>query len=101
MMDIDIIKQKVRNNEFLISDHADKEASDELIDVAEIKNAILNDEILEQYEDTERGERCLVLGFVNDRPIHVVCGWRRRKIVIITTYIPKPPQFIDARTRRR
>jgi len=100
-MDIGIIKQKVRNNEFMISDHADNEASDELIDVAEIKSAVLNDEILEQYEDTGRGESCLVLGFVNQRPIHVVCGWRRGKVVIITVYIPKPPQFIDARTRRR
>jgi hypothetical protein len=101
MMDIDIIKQKVRTKEFFLSNHADEEAADESIDIAEIQAAILNDEILEHYQDTGRGESCLILGFVNQRPIHVVCGWRRDKVVIITVYIPKPPKFIDAWTRRR
>lgn len=99
-MDIEIIKAKVRQSHFVISSHADQEAADEAIDIAEIYNAILNDEILEQYADTGRGESCLVLGFVNDRPIHVVCGWRREDVVIITVYIPKPPKFVDPWTRR-
>ena len=101
MMDIAVIKAKVRANEFLFSDHAVEEAAEETIDIIEIKNAILNGEILEQYADTGRGESCLILGFVNQRPIHAVCGWRREKVVIITVYIPKPPKFISARTRGR
>jgi len=100
-MDIESIKARVRNNDFVLSGHADQEAADEDIDIADIRDAILNDEILEHYEDTGRGESCLVLGFVNDRPIHVVCGWRYQSVLIITVYIPKPPKFEGPRTRRR
>jgi Domain of unknown function (DUF4258) len=98
-MDIDVIKAKVLANEFLLSAHADHEAADENIDIAEICHAIFNGEILEEYADTGRGESCLVSGFANERPIHVVCGWRREQVVIITVYIPKPPKFIDSWTR--
>ncbi len=60
---------------------------------------ILNDEILEYYPDTGRGDSCLILGFVEGKPIHVVCGWRADAVVVITVYIPKPPKFINPRTR--
>ena len=100
-MDIETIKARVRSGNFVLSAHADQEAADENIDIAEIRDAILNDEILERYADTGRGQSCLLLGFVKGRPIHVVCGWRRGSVVIITVYIPKPPKFENPRTRRR
>jgi len=98
-MNLDLVKTKVSENEFLISDHADKEAAEEDIDIIEIRSAILAGEYLEEYEDTGRGESCLILGFVEQRPIHVVCGWRNNKVVVITMYEPKPPKFADPRTR--
>ena len=100
-MDIEAIQAQVRVGNFLVSVHADQEAADEAIDIVEIYDAILNGEILERYENTGRGSSCLILGFVNDRPIHVVCGWHREAVVIITVYIPKPPKFEDPWTRRR
>jgi hypothetical protein len=100
-VDIQVVKAKVQSGQFVISTHADQEAADEKIDIAEIRDAILNDEMLEQYADTGRGESCLILGFVDERPIHVICGWRRESIVIITVYVPKLPKFQDPWTRRR
>jgi hypothetical protein len=100
-VDIQVVKAKVQSGQFVISTHAYQEAADEKIDIAEIRDAILNDEMLEQYADTGRGESCLILGFVDERPIHVICGWRRESIVIITVYVPKLPKFQDPWTRRR
>jgi hypothetical protein len=100
-VDIQVVKAKVQSGQFVISTHADQEAADEKIDIAEIRDAILNDEMLEQYADTGRGESCLILGFVDERPIHVICGWRRESLVIITVYVPKLPKFQDPWTRRR
>jgi hypothetical protein len=100
-MDIEVVKTQVCRGRFMLSAHADQEAADENIDIAEICAAILNDEMLEYYPDTGRGESCLILGFVKDRPIHVVCGWRRGLVVVITVYIPKPPKFKDPWTRGR
>lgn len=59
-MEIDGIKAKVRDNEFVFSDHAVQEAAEEAIDIFEIKSAILNGEILEQNSDTGRDESCLI-----------------------------------------
>ncbi|MBF0536708.1 MAG: DUF4258 domain-containing protein [Nitrospirae bacterium] len=50
--------------------------------------------ILEHYEDTGRGESCLVVGFTEiGKSIHIVCGQRGDVLVIITVYIPLPPKF--------
>ena len=67
----------------------------------DIESSILNGEILEEYPDLGIGESCLVLGFSENIPIHAVVGWRGEKIAIITVYVPKPPKFIDPRTRRK
>ncbi len=100
-MNIEAIKARVRSGRFTVSAHAEQEAADENIDIAEIRDALLCGEILEQYADTGRGPSCLILGFVNDRPIHVVCGWHHGSVLVITVYIPKPPWFEDPWTRRR
>ncbi len=60
---------------------------------------MLNGEILEEYPDSERGESCLIVGFANDVPIHIVCAWRGEKIVLVTVYVPRPPKFVDPWTR--
>lgn len=98
-MNIETIKAKVRVGSFMLSAHADQEAADENIDIAEIYDAILDGEILERYPDTGRGESCLIVGFAGERPIHIVCGQRRESVVVITVYIPKPPWFEDPWTR--
>jgi hypothetical protein len=98
-MDIEEIKGKVRNNEYAYSYHADLERKSEDLTVARIEQALLDGEILEQYKDTGRGESCLILGFSEDLPIHVVCGWRGQSVVLITVYVPRPPKFTDPWTR--
>lgn len=98
-MDIGPIQVKVQRDEYVYSSHADLERKTDDLTLQEVESAILNGEILEQYTDTGRGEGCLILGFSNNIPIHIVCGWRGSKIVMITVYVPKPPKFIDPWTR--
>jgi len=100
-VDIETVRAKVLSGDFMLSAHADQAAADENIAIAEIREALLGGEILEQYADTGRGSCCLILGLVRGRPIHVVCGWRRKPLLVITVYIPKPPKFLDPWTRRR
>lgn len=99
-MDIEKIKAKVTANQYVYTHHAEIERIADELKFTEIEEALSTGQILEQYPDTGRGESCLILGFSNDVPIHVVCGWRGDKIAIITVYIPRPPKFIDPRTRR-
>lgn len=100
-MELERIQDCVRDGKFLVSAHADQEAADEEIDIAEIREAILNGEILERYSDTGRGPSCLIVGWAGKRPIHIVCGWRRGSVIIVTVYLPTPSKFVDPWTRRR
>ena len=98
-MNIDQIKEKVRDNQYMYSYHAEIERKADKLTFAQIETALLNSRILEQYADTGRGESCLVVGFAEEIPIHAVCGWRGEKIVLITVYVPRPPKFVDPWTR--
>ncbi len=93
-MDIESIKAKVRHDDYFYSLHADNERQNDGLSIIEIEEAIVNGRILENYEDTGRGESCLIVGFSNDgKPIHIVSGYNNDQVVIITVYIPTPPKF--------
>jgi len=99
-MEIKEIREKVRKEEYEISFHAEKERYAEDITLHDIETAISNGEILEDYPDDPRGPSCLVLGYSQNRPIHIVCGYTPTKWVrIITVYLPKLPKWIDERIR--
>jgi hypothetical protein len=99
-MNIDQIKKGVRQNQYVYSLHADIERKTDELTFAQVEEALLSGQILEQYADTGRGESCLVVGFSGTTPIHIVCGWRGDRIAVITVYVPRPPKFIDPWTRK-
>ena len=98
-MNLDIIKRKVRKNKYVYTHHAEIERKADDLTFDQVEKALLGGEILEYYTDTGRGESCLILGFSQDIPIHIVCGHRGEDIVIISMYVPKPPKFSDPWTR--
>jgi hypothetical protein len=71
--------------------------------VDEIEQSVLSRELLEDYPDDPRRHSCLILGFTGaDRAIHTVWGLLPDdRVRVITVYIPRPPKWIDPRTRRR
>jgi hypothetical protein len=98
-VDIEEIKARIRNNQYVYTHHAEIERKAEELTFAQVEETFLNGKILEHYPDTGRGESCLILGFTEDIPIHIICGWRGEKISVITVYIPRPPKFVDPWTR--
>jgi hypothetical protein len=102
MFQIEWIVERVRNNEYYFSRHGDQERQNDDLTIAEVEEAILSGRILEHYEDTGRGDSCLVVGFTNEgKPIHIVCGERGERLVVITVYIPRPPKFKTPYERSR
>ena len=94
MLAIDWIKQQVANGDYYFSMHGDQERQRDNLTILEIEEALIRGIVLEEYEDTGRGTSCLVVGFTDKgKPIHIVCGHRGDKLVIITVYIPEPPKF--------
>ena len=90
------------SNQFQLTEHAHKERQEEAIELREIKEALMTCELLEDYPHDPRGASCLVLGYSGEKPIHVVCGRARNEwLLVITVYIPKPPKWVDPRTRAK
>ena len=75
---------------------------DRMISTSEVRRAILDGEIIEDYPDDVRGHSCLILGRGDaDRAIHIVCSPKNEYLVVITAYIPSEEQWLDdSRTRR-
>jgi hypothetical protein len=104
-MNLDEIQDLIGKGRYEISEHAQRERLDDDLDVTEIEAAMLGGEILEQCANDPRGESCLMLGFSDGRPVHVVVGWASRTdpdratLRLITVYVPQPPKWTDPRTR--
>lgn len=95
------IIEKVKNDEYDLSSHAHRERQEELITTAEIEQALLAGDIIERYPKDERGESCLIAAKVENKPLHVVCGKRDNRLLIITVYRPKPPIWKNYKKRTK
>ena len=101
MREIEWIQERVRKGEYYFSRHGDQERQNDNLTIEEVEEALSTSRILEKYENTGRGESCLVAGFTNTgKPIHVVCGERGDWLVLITIYIPSPPKIQNALRER-
>lgn len=97
------IRHQVIAHIYHISPHALKECVEEAITLEELDCALLNGQILEHYgsRNDPRGDRCLVLGY---RPqadaLHVVVAQDRDGLMnIVTAYLPKPPEWLNDKSR--
>ena len=96
-MDIKIIRKKVKKGEYDLSDHAHKERQVEQITTEEIEKTFLKGAIIEKYPKDPRGESCLVAS----KKLHVICGFRGKRLLIITNYRPYSLTWIDWKTRAK
>src|SRR5438552_820474 len=72
MILIEGIREKVVANAFEFSQHAVDQTILRHISVQEIRDAIANGKVIEDYPDDKYGPSCLILGFaVNSKAIHV------------------------------
>jgi hypothetical protein len=81
---------------YLYLPHAIRQMSrpDRMITTAEVRSAIENGQIIEDYPEDSRGHSCLVLGKgYNGRPVHVVCSPKDEFLAVITAYIPDPNEW--------
>lgn len=101
-MQIENVRDKIKSGDYEISYHAEVERYAEDISIYDIETIILNGEILENYPDDPRGKSCLILGYSQTKPIHVVCGLTNlNSLRIITVYLPQKPKWLDERTRNK
>ncbi len=71
-------------------------AEDELISNKEVREVILNGEIIEDYPEDKRGHSCLMMSYTQKgRPIHVVCAPKEEYLAVVTAYVPSVNKWED------
>jgi hypothetical protein len=102
MAQLDAIRQKVANNDYEFTKHAVDRTILRGIAVSEIREAIENGELIEDYPDDKYGPSCLTLGFTSSgRPLHIQITYSSLPVLkLITVYEPDPTEWVDYRSRR-
>ena len=94
------IRERIRRGEYLIKMHSRQRMSERGIWVADVENALLAGQIIEDYSLDPRGHSCLVLG--KDQAghwLHVVCNVSTDVLAIVTAYYPEEQQWLDYKVR--
>ncbi len=99
---IEEILEKIKQDKFEFSQHALDRTIIRRITVQEIKEAIANGEIIEDYPNDKYGPSCLIFGStLTNRALHIQCSYPSRPLIkIITLYEPDPKRWINLKVRR-
>ena len=85
--------------------HAVRQMSrpDRMISASDVRKAVEQGELVEDYPEDVRGHSCLILGHgVDGTSIHVVCSPKTEFLAIITAYIPSSQEWEpDLKERKR
>ena len=85
--------------------HAVRQMSrpDRMISISDVRKAVEQGELVEDYPEDARGHSCLILGHgIDGTPIHVVCSPKTDYLAIITAYIPSSQEWEpDLKERKR
>jgi len=97
------IRRKFVEEQFEFSKHAVDQSILRQVRVQEIREAIANGQVIEDYPEDKYGASCLVCGFTKvQRPIHIQCSYPSRILIkVITVYEPDPQRWNGDFTQRR
>jgi hypothetical protein len=90
-------------NEILFTGHAVRRMFERSLTSTEVVDVVCSGEIIAEYSDDEPFPSCLMLGFVDGRPLHVVVAMEflEKTCYIVTAYDPHPDLWeSDFRKRR-
>lgn len=93
---IEAIKEFVRTGKIRWTNHCIVRLFQRNIPQEDIENALLNGEIIEEYENDYPYPSCLVYGInLNNKVLHVICGVNKTELWIITAYYPDNIKWKD------
>ena len=97
------IRRKFAQEQFEFSKHAVDQSILRQIRVQEIREAITNGQVIEDYPEDKYGPSCLIAGSTQAQsPIHVQCSYPTRSLIkVITVYEPNPQRWNQDFTQRR
>lgn len=99
---IEKIREKISAGQFEFSRHAVDQSILRHITLQNIREAIADGEIIEDYPNDKYGPSCLIFGHTQTgRPLHLQCSYPSRPLVkIITLYEPDAKLWVNFKVRR-
>ena len=95
------IRKLISKGYYNVKLHTRKRMLERNIKIKEVKEAIENGTIIEEYEDDKPLPSYLIYGKTSElRPLHVVVGVDEEVVAIITVYEPDPNKWIGFIKRR-
>ena len=101
-LSIDKIKELIKNEKIRWTNHVMVRLLQRRINQSDVESALLNGEIIEEYENDYPYPSCLVYGITMDNKVlHIVCGSNSIELWIITAYYPDNIEWEeDLKTRK-
>jgi hypothetical protein len=101
--DILVLVRQSAAKKILFLPHAVRQMSrpDRMISTTNIRTVIEHGEVIEDYPEDIRGHSCLILGFADKRPVHVVCAPKDDCLAIITAYLPSSQDWEEDYRKRK
>jgi hypothetical protein len=102
-----LLEQQIRTaaaKGVLFLPHAVRQMSrlERMISTAEVRDVLINGEVIEEYPDDPRGPSALLFGHGQaGRAIHVVTAPKEEYAAVITAYLPDPAMWNDDMKTRR
>ena len=97
MLRIEDIRTLFSNNTIVLTEHLLSRIRQRNIRLEDIKQAVVNSEIIEQYPTDYPFPSCLI----NWKNIHIVCSIGDMELYIITAYWPSPERREDRGRKRK
>jgi hypothetical protein len=95
------IKTRVVSGKYQARLHALQRVNERGILPHEVREALLNCKVIEDYPDDRRGHSCLVWGVSSlGRDLHAVCGVSEDIVWVITIYEPDTEEWETPEKRR-
>jgi len=99
---IDEVRLRLRKRKVRHTFHALKEEMKEGLTAREVEEALLQGfELVEDYPNDPRGHSCLILTWIKEKPVHIVCAPHEEALIIVTVYIPSREDWEENFKARR
>ena len=101
-LSIEKIKELIKKEKIRWTNHVMVRLLQRKINQSDVESALLNGEIIEEYENDYPYPSCLVYGItIDSKTLHIVCGSNGIELWIITAYYPDNIEWEeDLKTRK-
>jgi len=96
---IEKIKIKIINGQYKLSRHAQKRCDERNICLEDMLMVVSHGRIIEKYPEDKPYPSYLVLGYIEEKPLYVLCAINEL-VHIITVHWLDPEKWFDPTTRR-